>query len=309
MEEKPDHAQSGSHGVDNHSNSGMDNLGMSPSLSTNSNVDNVRITLFTNLIYQSSYLLAPSRVLSAILIGSAGTGKTLNLSKFRAERHVYYTNMISPKFLIEFLKRVERGEKTIIVIPDFLTATEGSKNNRENVIKILRAMTEEGIDDVSYYGYPEVHFKFPVRAGLITAITYSGMSEFKKVWKDNGFLSRLIPFSYSISEGLRNDIEKQIKGVESLKEEERLPSMKKNMINHKTGKVVLPEDMAYRLDVTAYKLADVTGNKSAPFRQEKQIYTLAKAHASLRHSHVVEQIDVDTVIELSNWINLEFNKI
>lgn len=270
-------------------------------------INDVRLSLFIDLIYQTSFLPPPSKAISALLIGSAGTGKTKNLEKLRSERYVYYTNIVSPKFLIKFIERVHKGEKSMIVIPDFLTATEGSKVTRENLIKILRVIIEEGMDDASHYGYPEIHYDTPVKAGLITAITYDGINEFKRAWKQSGFLSRLVPFSYSLSEQLKNEIENKIKSFEALDEKERLPTMKKNIINRTPKPIILPKELAYKLDICAYKLAIVTGSTNAPFRQEKQIYTLAKAHCALRHSEIVEQIDIDTIIMLSNWLNLEFN--
>lgn len=272
-------------------------------------INDVRLSLFVDLIYQTSFLPPPSKAISALLIGSAGTGKTKNLEKLRSEKHVYYTNVISPKFLIKFVDRVHKGEKSMIVIPDFLTATDGSKTTRENLIKLLRVIIEEGLDDASHYGYPEVHYNYPVRAGLLTAITYDGINEFKRTWKQSGFLSRLIPFSYSLSEQLKNEIEMKIKGFEALNEKEKLPTLKKNIINRTPKQVSLPEALAYKLDITAYKLAMVTGSTNAPFRQEKQIYTLAKAHCALRHAEIVEQIDVDTIIMLSNWLNLDFKPL
>lgn len=272
-------------------------------------INDVRLSLFVDLIYQTSFLPPPSKAISALLIGSAGTGKTKNLEKLRSEKHVYYTNVISPKFLIKFVDRVSKGEKSMIVIPDFLTATDGSKTTRENLIKLLRVIIEEGLDDASHYGYPEVHYNSPIRAGLLTAITYDGINEFKRAWKQSGFLSRLIPFSYSLSAQLRNEIENKIKGFEALNEKEKLPTLKKNIINRTPKQVSLPESLAFKLDVCAYKLATVTGSTNAPFRQEKQIYTLAKAHCALRHAEIVEQIDVDTIIMLSNWLNLDFNKL
>ncbi|MCJ7761273.1 hypothetical protein MUP59_09075, partial [Candidatus Bathyarchaeota archaeon] len=59
-------------------------------------------------------------------------------------------------------------------------------------------MTEEGVINLSDY-----HLEFkadkPVRAGLITATTNSSYEEFKRSWKGTGFLSRLLPFSFSHS--------------------------------------------------------------------------------------------------------------
>jgi len=268
-----------------------------------------KISLFTTLIYQSCYLQAPSRVLSGVLVSTAGSGKTMNLAKFRHERHVYYTNVISPKHLVDFFKKVDVKNKLMMVIPDFLTVTDGNKTTRDNIIKLLRVVTEEGIDDVSHYGYPEIHFNNPVRAGLLTATTMDNMNEFKRVWKNNGFLSRLLPFSYSLGNESRDRIQKRIKNVESLKEREYKVILSRKVINRSPKKIDLPEILSYRLDPVALKLSDITGSINAPFRQEKQIYTLAKAHCALRRSDTVNEIDINAILSLSDNINLGFNSI
>lgn len=272
-------------------------------------LNDVRISLFIDLLYQSSFLPPPSKVLSGVIIAPAGTGKSMNLSKLRGEKSVYYTNIVSPKFLIQFLKKVNNKEKTMIVIPDFLSVTEGNRTTKENLIKLFRVITEEGLDDASHYGYPEVKFDKPARAGLITAITFDGINEFKKEWKQSGFLSRLIPFSYKISGALRMEIEDKLKSYEAREVVEKLPTMKKGIINRSPANITLSKEMAYRLDALAYKLAHVTGTLDAPFRQEKQMYTMAKSHSALRHSDKVEEIDIETITMLSTWLNLEFNVI
>lgn len=268
-----------------------------------------RINLFTNLIYQSAFLNPPSKPLSAVLISLAGSGKTTNLNKFRFNKDIYYTDLISPKFLIEFAKKVYHSEKKILVLPDFLSATEGNKTTRDNVVKILRGLIEDGITDCSHYGYPELHFNRPVYSGFITATTITGMNEFKQKWQANGFLSRLIPFSYMWQDDSRDKIEQQIKKVQAGSSKNIFPELKDGMINRTPNQILIPELQALRLDKMAYKLASITGDINAPFRQEIQLYTLAKAHCAMRRSSIVEDIDINAILSLSGFINLEFNKL
>lgn len=268
-----------------------------------------KISLFTNLIYQSAYLKPPNKPLSAVLISIAGAGKTVNLNKFYKEKHIYYTDLISPKFLIEFAKKVYIDDKKIIVIPDFLSATEGNRVTRDNIVKILRGLIEEGLTDCSHYGYPEVHFDKRVNAGFITATTIEGMSEFKQKWKSNGFLSRLIPFSYKWTEESKAKIETQIKKVQALESKNIIPIITKDMINKNPQDISIPEIMSLKLDVMAYKLASITGDTNAPFRQQIQLYTLAKSHCAMRRSNTVEDIDINAILSLTTYINLDFNKI
>jgi hypothetical protein len=72
------------------------------------------------------------------------------------------------------------------------------KNTRTTLVAILRSMTEKGVVDLSDY-HLEFKSNTPVRAGLITAITNSSYDGFKQSWKRTGFLSRLLPLSFSHS--------------------------------------------------------------------------------------------------------------
>ena len=68
-------------------------------------------TLMTNLVLQTAYIDGLNKPMSLLLVSIAGSGKTRILQPLQSYKQVAYTNDITPKFLVEFLKQVDRGEK------------------------------------------------------------------------------------------------------------------------------------------------------------------------------------------------------
>lgn len=199
-------------------------------------------------------------------------------------------NDITPKYLVEFLDKVRKGEKRFLAIPDFTNCMSHGKSTRTTLIAVLRSMTEEGVTNLSDY-----HLEFkadrPVRAGLLTATTNSSYEEFKRVWKGTGFLSRLLPFSFSHSVAttcrIMNDID----------------AKKPDTID----KVTAPEHLLRQLRVCEELLSKSTD--SLPYRHQIQLNAITEGLAVIRGRNEIMQEDIDTIVYLSNWINYDFNEI
>lgn len=69
------------------------------------------ILLLENLVIQTAYLKSCPKPISLLLIGQAGIGKSRLLSPLAKLREVSYVNDITPKYLVEFLEKIKRGEK------------------------------------------------------------------------------------------------------------------------------------------------------------------------------------------------------
>jgi hypothetical protein len=145
------------------------------------------ILLIENLVIQTAYLKSCPKPISLLLIGQAGIGKSRLLSPLAKLREVSYVNDITPKYLVEFLEKVKRGEKKFLVVPDFTNCMSHGKNTRNTLIAVLRSMTEEGVVDLSSYNL-EFKSDKPVRAGLITATTNASYEEFNQAWKGTAFV-------------------------------------------------------------------------------------------------------------------------
>lgn len=258
------------------------------------------ILLIENLVVQTAFLRSCPKPISLLLIGQAGIGKTRLLSPLAKLKEVSFVNDITPKYLVEFLGKVKNGEKRFLVVPDFTNCMSHGKNTRNTLIAVLRSMTEEGVVDLSSY-----HLEFksdkPVRAGLITATT-SSYEEFNRAWKGTGFLSRLLPLSFSHSNDTTQDIMDAIdSGRADPIDDVRLKVVRK------PKDVVCPEHLFRQLRVYEELLSKSTG--SLPYRQQVQLNTITEALAILKGRNKIVQEDIDIIAWLSKWINYDFKEL
>lgn len=255
--------------------------------------------LVENLILQTAYLKSYKKPISLLFLGKAGLGKSRLFIPLMKLDNVSYVNDITPKYLVEFLEKVKRGEKNCLAIPDFIHCTSHAIATRTVLTSILRSMTEEGVKDLSDY-----HLEFksdkPVKATLITAITRASYGEFAKEWKKVGFLSRLLPFSYNHSPFTQNVIR------EFLEQRKPDPIYKvKLKIKKNPPKIEIPYHLLNQLRVYEELLGKSTS--STPYRAVIQLVSLTEALAVLRDETVATQEDVDIISFLCHWINYNFN--
>lgn len=259
------------------------------------------VLLMINLVLQTAYLKSCPKPLSLLLLGKPGIGKSRLLSPLAKVKEVSYVNDITPKYLVEFLGKARSGEKRFLAVPDFTNCMSHGKNTRNTLVAVLRSMTEEGVVDLSDY-----HLEFksdkPVRAGLITATTHSSYEVFKRQWKNTGFLSRLLPFSFSHSVATTKKIMCSI-DAKSLDMIETV----KFQIRKRPRTVNCPESLLRQLHAYEELLSKSTG--SLPYRHQIQLIAVTEALAVLRGGKQVTQEDIDAVAWLSNWINYDFKEL
>jgi len=259
------------------------------------------VLLMINLVLQTAFLKSCTKPISLLLLGKPGIGKSRLLSPLAKVKFVSYVNDITPKYLVEFLGRVKSGEKKFLAIPDFTNCMSHGESTRSTLVAVLRSMTEEGVVDLSDY-----HLEFksdkPVRAGLITAITESSYDKFKRAWKDTGFLSRLLPFSFSHSIATTTRIMDDIdaKKLDCITEV-------KFKVNRRPKEVVAPEYLLRQLRAYEDLLSARSG--SLPYRHQIQLNSITESLAVLRGDVKLKQDHIDTVSWLSKWINYDFKEI
>jgi hypothetical protein len=257
--------------------------------------------LTENLIIQTAYLKTYRKPISLVFIGKSGLGKSRLFIPLMKLDNVTYTNDITPKYLVEFLEKVKRGEKNCLAIPDFIHCTSHSKATRTVLTSILRSITEEGVKDLSDY-HLEFKSEKPVKATLITATTTANYEEFAIEWKKVGFLSRLLPFSYNHSPRTQQAIR------DFLNKRQPDPIFDVNLkVKKNPQKIDLPYHLANQLYIYEELLGKSTD--STPYRAIIQLNSLVEALAVLRGENAVTQEDIDIIGFLCNWINYQFREI
>jgi hypothetical protein len=269
-------------------------------------------TFTINLILQSAFQNIPINSLdyhplSLLILGKAGTGKSRLLMTMHTLRKKYldfvtYTDDITPKFLVEFLKGVEKGEKRFLAIPDFQVITHShGRKTYGTTISIFRQMISDGVGNLDDYGL-EFHPKFLVRAGLITATTIASYGQFAERWKKDGFLSRLIPYSFVHSKETIDQILKNI----ALQKPDSLKNFR-YVINRNPQPIKCDSQLLLQLRGYAEPLGERT--EALPYRSMNQLISLVKMTAIIKGDSQIKQHHVDTVIKLLSYINYDFNAI
>lgn len=248
---------------------------------------------FLNLVLQTGFI-PNTKMLSCLLIAPAGGGKTIKLELLSQFDFVKYTHDITPKPLMQFLDAVEKGELKYLVIPDYISTLGHSKRTVELARGIFRSMVEEGIKDIDVFGMDR-HFKHKLKAGLVSGITPEYFNANSRVWKNDGFLSRFLPFSYSHSP---KTVEKVLTNIRDKRD---TINTFKVQIKKKAKEPTRKEDIDTKIKLISYELLESKGD--LPYRRYLQLVALCNASAVLRGSSTVENRDVELVRALAGYIN------
>jgi hypothetical protein len=258
------------------------------------------ILTMVNLVLETAYI-RPYKPISLLLLGNAGIGKTRLLSPLAKLDFVSYVNDITPKYLVEFLEKVKKGDKRFLVVPDFTSCLSHAMNTRTVLVAILRSMTEEGVINLADY-HLEFKSDFHVKAGLITATTNASYQQFREIWKGTGFLSRLLPFSFNHS----GDTKVRIMDDIDEKVEDCIESVKLSVV--KRPKLVnMPSHLLRQLRAYEELLGKNSG--SLPYRHQIQLNKITESLVVLTGNSELTQGHIDTVSKLCHWINYDFNEV
>jgi hypothetical protein len=226
------------------------------------------------------------------------------ISPLRKLKEVTYVNDITPKYVIPFLDDVDNGKKKFLATPDYISCLSHGKATRATLNSILRSMIEEGVTDLSDYGlnWKCKDINKPAKAGVITAITRSSLADVIKSWLKDGFLSRFLPVSYTLSPQTELSILNRI--TQNFKDD---IGDYKYIINKRPLEIEVKPEYSQQLYALSRNLADQTN--SYPFRQQKMLQALAMSSAILRKDTEVNQTDLNMIFELSRYLGFNFEAI
>lgn len=240
------------------------------------------------LVLLSGYI-KNAEPLSLMLVSDAGNGKTEMISGFISPRICLRTDIDYPTLI-----RILHEKKAIkhLILPDFIKITKKKRSSSNNLISLLNAVIEEGLQDMNLMN-KDYHFRGR-KIGLVTATTKASYLQHKKEWSAIGFMSRMIFCSFSYSNETIDEILQYINSEEFFKRE---PVMK---LKGYKDIFVTPK---LRLNQQLNPLV----NKK--FRTLKHLQTLTKANALCNDRKEVTQEDVDEIRRLSKYLNLNYTKI
>jgi len=247
---------------------------------------------------------------SLLIIAKPEHGKTETLREFSMNNGVAFVGDITYSGLLNYLDRAKEGSLKTLLIPDLLKVYGRNINVSKNFFTLLNEVIEEGIKEVSTYDMLKDYGKF-VRLNVIACVTEREFFSHINQWGQIGFISRVIPFSYSYSaEHIKKIFEEIMKGEQSI-EFQQLFERKRVLKEKRVG---LSRNLAEKIksNITlelAKKFSMKTGESIPGLRFQKSLQTLAKASAYLDSRDKVSVKDVNKLVKLSNWMNYDLNPL
>lgn len=236
--------------------------------------------------------------LSLLVVSKVGGGKTSILKKFMLnERLLFLSDATAYGIIKNFYKEMKEGDVNHIVIPDLIAPFSRSRSTVNTFIAFMNCLIEEGIFRVetAYLSVDE-----PAKVGLITSIAREDLFDRRHGWHRIGFLSRLVPVSYSYNQLDIIDILEKL-AVNGIREV--VPEVLK------LENTRIEEDAELNKRMIPYAVAFQVAEGVYGFRRFKQLEVLMMSSALLRGFGKVEEPDFMKVRDLLQYINLDFNPL
>lgn len=257
-----------------------------------------------SLALASAYIKNEKSV-SVLLLAKPESGKTASLRQFSENNGVVWLSDLTYSGLVSMLSDIEAKKIRTLLIPDMLKLYGRKHETAINIITLLNELIEEGVKEVRTY-HTNARWNY-ARCNVICAITSTDFMRNRIMFGNVGFLSRVIPFSWSYSIESVNKIFNSI--IEGKNE---LQFFKLKLRTDKN--IILPKSLSDKIrsnivPFIADRFKVITKEEIYGFRLQKNLQVLAKANAYLRNSNKVTIKDVNELMRLSKWFNYDFNEL
>ena len=248
----------------------------------------IRYTLF-------SAWVKDVRPLSMMVIAKVESGKTEVVNQFIWNKGILVmTDCTYWGILNKYKEQLLAGEINHIIIPDMIVPINRSSDTVNSLIAFLNALTEEGVNEIVSYAFPDgLNLDHPIRSGIITTIARPDFDKWKTKWAAVGFTSRFLPVCYDYAENTRDEIYNAL-----IYRREMSKTISLNFPDTPQY-IFLPPGIATL--ATQYSKAIGAAIETYGFRAQRQLQTLMMSRALSRGSDTVEMEDFDSIAELSEF--------
>jgi hypothetical protein len=225
------------------------------------------------------------------------------MKKFIRNKNIaYFSDVTAFGIERDYLPKIEAGEIRHLMLSELMKPLSRKESTVKTFISFMNSLIEEGVSSVSTYATRRISEKH-VKCGVITAITGEELRDQRHNWGRIGFLSRIVPFSYSYGMETVRKVFDYILGLDYLAEYDielkRIPKQDKE--------IKLPRRYAQAILPSTTTIAQA--QETYGFRLQKQFQALMQASALERGQKAVGSADVDRVLHLMNWVNFNENPI
>jgi hypothetical protein len=237
--------------------------------------------------------------ISLLIVAKAESGKTSAMKMYRENKGIMWmTDCTAYGITRDILPKIVSGEVKTLVIPDLLTPLSKSHKTRQSFVAFLNNLIEEGVAKITTYA---TIWDREVKANVITAVTDEALRDGRHEWAKMGFLSRFIVFSYSYNMSTIIEILNHYSehGLRMGKVELQLPT--------EEVEIELPKEIADKLNPIAMKVGEQF--KLYGIRAKINFRSLLKALAFRNKRNVVTEAEFQEFLELTDYMNFDFNPI
>lgn len=241
--------------------------------------------------------------ISLLIAAVPESGKSTVMKQYNKTRGVLYlTDCTAYGIQQNYLPSIVSGETKTIMISDLITPISKATKTRKSFIAFLNNLTEEGVGKIATYAHVRRSGE-DARANVITAITRGCLGDARHGWDKMGFLSRFIVFSYSYSNDSVNSIMSRY-SEQGLAEKSKKIKLK---LPRRSMKVELPFEIADRIDPIAKTVG--SDYNLYGFRAKINFRCLLKCLSSRNKRKTVTEADFQEFLELTRFLNFEYNPI
>lgn len=255
------------------------------------------------LILLSAYV-AGERPLSAVIVANVEAGKTMLMERYRLNHGILWqSDLTAYGLVLGYSDQLKTGQIRHIFCPDFLRVLAHKHETRQQTITFLNGLIEEGVGAMSI-GPKIFRIKTPFSCGLVTAIPREMFLDERRNWTRIGFMSRMLPISFDYS----TETARQI--MLSICDEAYLRYRPVTVdFPQEQWPVRLPGLLSRRLVPYSERLAKSEAADRYGYRNQKHLQRLLKASALERGNSTVDENDLQRIIRLSRFLNLNYTKV
>lgn len=251
------------------------------------------------MVLYSAYI-KDEKPISLLIAAEVGAGKTELVKMYGKNKGlVSLTDTTAYGIIKTFLPELELGRLKHIILPDLITPLSKSKSTVKSFVSFLNNLIEEGIVEIQTYASS---VKKEVSCGLIACIAKKELHDRRHSWAQMGFMSRVLPLSWSYSQVTVVDILNSIVSREYYKNRKIKLDFPKKSVKIKRNPEL--DEKLIPFSIALSKAEEVYG-----FRRQKQLQTLMMANALMNKRRKVTKEDFEKVKSLLKFVNLGYNVV
>ena len=256
----------------------------------------------TKLVLYSAYIAEEEQPVSALFVCVPEAGKTEEVKQATLLDGILCpTDMTAFGILNTYAQDLVERKIRHILIPDLITPLSKRWETSASFISFLNGLIEEGIVEIRTFAMSR-KFQQPIKCGIIACVTPGQLRDKRHRWMGIGFMSRLLPVSWSYSNPAQVEI------LDFISERKyRGDSHWKYKFPDKDVPVDLPIELAKEFIPYTYTFAQAQATYG--FRHQKHLQRLAMASAIVDGRDIVNKSDIDKVQALTRFINLNHTAI